>query len=1429
MTVAGGTCVFRFFICIEYSKKKMEKNKKYTLGLDIGTSSVGWAIVDESGKIPCFQGKNLWGVRLFDSANTAESRRLQRGARRRYLRRRRRLELLQSLFQDEISKIDKNFFEVKVEKETWLKDKPVEKNGENYANFENKSLAEVLKSMGKSSKEYKNIYFLQKDIIDKDEKIDLRLLYLAIYANVKYRGHFLSEFDFKSVAASVNLERDIAGFLNMDDHGDDLISLENICLILKSNKRLAEKKKKLAEIAGDDKVISEKLNLLAGSRVDISKIFIEGDYEGKKFSVDLSDEDPFKDYDISDEDMEILNIGYKVFLKLSLEKVLGEEENICSAQVNAYKEFNSDLKKFKRVVRNHLKNDKYKKIFGENGILDIYLRGKNWNSKNSGEVEKKSGERIKDQAYKELVKVLRDIKSDDEDVKALKEKEEAGVLFLKQRSKINRSIPHQLKAKDVYDMMKRQQQFYPFITEELIDKVVKLITYRIPYYIGPLIKGEGSPFGWATRDSDEKITPWNIDEVINKDKTAEDFINKLINKCTILYSAESSVDTKVLPAKSLSYQIYTVYNELNGIRLIDPDGKARLLTRDEREKIIEEGFKKNNELKLDKAKKILGKGEGVILKGAQDKDKFASSLSTYKFFKKFIDEPLNHVPEIDEIVRILTVFNEDEIINKRLSRIEIAKDRIKEIKKLKVSGWGRLCSYLLNDMKHQEKSILEYLKMGDDRRVINLQHLISTDKYSFKKQIDEINTKKNMEICYEDVEELAGSPALKRGVWQTIQIVDELINKFKINIKTIAIEFAGGDEKKKRSTSFEEKFKKISEHSLSHAKVGETIYKIDYTDKKQQLYLLQEGKCLYTGEPLDFTSITGKDYEIDHIRARSFTKDNSIDNLALVLVQCNQQKEDNNTPLEIIQESQRLKMIAWWRKLLEVGAISQIKFQRLTKEKFSDKELDRFLQRTLVETRQIGKHVKELLGNYFGDEIEIYNISAQFTDNFRKKLEIPKVRNLTQKHHCQDAYMLSVVTSYTLRRFGKDFFELGKENKKFFYIDAANKLTSRDRSNIIIASLISGGELTRNSEMTDPITYFKNEMDKDFLISYRLSYAGSMELWKETNFSKKDKKNKYEELTRKWKYAKDGFQAAYMLLVEYDKKKGKKYTRERRIIKVDHIIDKYYDKNPQKYNDIVNKLCDEKNLSVIRKIEIGQIIEEGGYRFLVKSDKEKSNFNEFSFSEKEIIAFHKLCNENIYEIDKSQINEFFEIIKSYVKRNFKWIFGEEKVANLEDKFNENIFGQKDKKFNDEYKRKLQNNYKKNDLGEYLGIDLKLTDAQLQMLNEPSGNNDEIINDLASIYSNGNPEIKAEVLRKIEDAVMYHRERIYKESISEFAKEVIQAISIGAGRSDKLSIGRLGAKIKMEARIVHQSVTGIEEEVTEALKDIPKKRILRDKP
>ena len=88
-------------------------SKKYYLGLDIGTNSVGWAVTDENYNLCKYAGKRMWGIRLFEGGETAEQRRISRSNRRRLSERNRELICYRSYLQKKLQKWTLHFYSIK--------------------------------------------------------------------------------------------------------------------------------------------------------------------------------------------------------------------------------------------------------------------------------------------------------------------------------------------------------------------------------------------------------------------------------------------------------------------------------------------------------------------------------------------------------------------------------------------------------------------------------------------------------------------------------------------------------------------------------------------------------------------------------------------------------------------------------------------------------------------------------------------------------------------------------------------------------------------------------------------------------------------------------------------------------------------------------------------------------------------------------------------------------------------------------------------------------------------------------------------------------------------------------------------------------------------------------------------------------------------
>ena len=122
----------------------MENTKKYNIGLDIGVGSVGWCVTDENSNMLKRNGKNMWGSRIFNEAEPAKNTRIFRSNRRRLGRRRERINILQSLIQDDMEKEFPNFFQLLKESSLDFEDKIESKNilGKKYNLFSDEQITD---------------------------------------------------------------------------------------------------------------------------------------------------------------------------------------------------------------------------------------------------------------------------------------------------------------------------------------------------------------------------------------------------------------------------------------------------------------------------------------------------------------------------------------------------------------------------------------------------------------------------------------------------------------------------------------------------------------------------------------------------------------------------------------------------------------------------------------------------------------------------------------------------------------------------------------------------------------------------------------------------------------------------------------------------------------------------------------------------------------------------------------------------------------------------------------------------------------------------------------------------------------------------------------------------------------------------------------
>lgn len=1000
-------------------------NKPYSIGLDIGTNSVGWAVITEDYKVPSKKirisgntdrktiKKNLLGTLLFDGGETAELTRLKRTNRRRYLRRSYRINQLQKIFFDEMQNVDADFFS-RLSESFYV---TIEKKYDRHTIFGNK------RDESQYHRDYQTIYHLRKELADKNKKADLRLIYLALAHIIKFRGHFLIEGDLDSKNTDVN-----ALFFKLVETYNSLFEEDKIeiqrfdATVILTEK--TTKSRRLENIIS--KIPNQKRHSLFGNLVSLSlgltpnfKANFELDEDAKLQILKDSYEDDLDNLlaQIGDEFADLFIAAKNLSDAILLADILtvsGENTKtpLSASMIKRFEEHKKDLKLLKKLVREQIPN-KYNDIF--------------FNKDNNGYAGYIDGSTNQENFYRYIKPILQKLKNSD----SLLEKLNRENFLKKLRTIDNVAIPHQIQLSELEAILETQGEYYSFLKENK-EKIIKLFTFTIPYFVGPLANGN-SRFAWIKRETTESITPWNFEEIVDLEETAELFIDKMTNFDVNL------PDKKVLPKNSLLLQMFNVYNELTKVRYKARGKKEQYLTKEEKEEIVDILFKKNKKVTLNDLKKHFENNhcyEDVEIRGIEES--FNASLSTYNDFcnifkdKNFLDN-LENEKILEDIIYILTVFKDERMISSKLSEFEtiIEKSVLDKLKKHPYKGWGRLSKELINGIKDKKsnKTILDFLK-DDEPYNRNFMQLINDSSLDFKNIINkrqEENLKK--ESLEENISNLAGSPAIKKGILQSIKLVNEIVRMIGYNPDNIVIEMARENQTTAQGIKNSQRRKKRIEKGLE--KLGSNLLSIHPVEnhnlqfEKLYLYYVQNGRDMYADEELDYNRLI--DYDIDHIIPQSFIKDNSLDNKVLTKKIYNDKKGNNVPSLDTVSNRKE-----YWKKLLKCGLISKTKYNNLVKAENGGLNANvqaKFIKRQLVETRQITKNVAQILDKQFNyklddnnkiiREVNIITLKSKIISDFRNEFGLYKLREVNDYHHAHDAYLNAVIGTTLLKKYPK--------------------------------------------------------------------------------------------------------------------------------------------------------------------------------------------------------------------------------------------------------------------------------------------------------------------------------------------------------------------------------------------------------------------------
>lgn len=420
-------------------------------------------------------------------------------------------------------------------------------------------------------------------------------------------------------------------------------------------------------------------------------------------------------------------------------------------------------------------------------------------------------------------------------------------------------------------------------------------------------------------------------------------------------------------------------------------------------------------------------------------------------------------------------------------------------------------------------------------------------------------------------------------------------------------------------------------------------------DDRLYLYLTQNGRCMYTGKPLDINLLSI--YHIDHIIPQSIIKDDSLTNRVLVTAKSNMDKSNS---LVCAREDIPQNAKVLWESLFRVKLISKKKYYNLLKTVFTESDYRGFINRQLVETRQISKYVMNLFKDYNYTN-HVVSVKAELSTLYRQANDLFKIRDLNDLHHAHDAYIACVV--------GRHIFD--RQNKYLWsqYLQESEDL----RFGFIIGGLLEDRQL---ADKVEKVLQYKNIFVTKKLEENSGESQGGF--WNSTIYSKDNNKqknkislnNKSVDTTKYGYYSAEN--KAYSVAVYY--KIGRKEYKK--IIGIPVQIACLIRDNKKDLTTYLKESLKSDDVKIVKnKIFNNQLYEQDSSKYLIASASEIHTADQLRIEKKYYRMLYRAANNKITEKDIPLLTEFYyyfteKIRDHYVK--YQGIY--KKLIDLKDNF-----------------------------------------------------------------------------------------------------------------------------------------------------------------
>lgn len=854
---------------------------------------------------------------------------------------------------------------------------------------------------------------------------------------------------------------------------------------------------------------------------------------------------------------------FSYFSILQAKKILEHAKSISKFKIILFKNHKRTVKLLKTLFKG---TDIYKKIFKKDGVYERFIgNGKGYKSG-----KKRPLKAYQDGFIKELNKILNEFFANDEikttflaeaESKGLEFKEFAEyllsenptfedvkkgyTLYTPTNFEYSREVMNQLHLAELRKILECSP-----LDADTKKNIETLLTFKAEYFLGPLSQNVPGKNQWIVKKpgfENEKITPFNLDQVVDKIKTNKEFISRMQRNCSYL------VDEKTMQQETILYQDYIFFNTVNKLCFGD---SLTPITQEDKAKLYQYLLENNaTQLTLKIIEKKLSKkvSKGIDLNA--DKPTLPLSLSAQRKFRAifslenqvpadyldsakvaFFDEVINNFSFADKnnieaklviIKELACAYNISEFkdieINKNVKLTQtltkenfvsgnVDVDALNKLMQVKSNKAGKLSRKFLSGigLANNEglwQPVISHLRESNQ----NLQELICTvieEKSVNLETIADENTKKELDLTDPNylnqyLAERFVPPLSRRPIIQANKLIDEIIEIMNGQKPShVTLEFTRTNDKRdknKRTTSRREQIKKQIESLKNYEFREKLIGELESNDKdpdlksdKLYLYFSQLGKDMYTGKAIDIRNL--EDYDIDHIFPQAKITDESIHNNKVLTSKDENRKKLDKYPLPLEIQS-RENVRKHWNYLKENKLITQEKYNRLTrKTELKPEEVAEFENRQKNILDWVNKELINFLKDYKFKDIKdfepVYSKSS-YVDEFRKTFDFLKFRNLNKLHHAHDAYLNDVLA------------KIFKSRHKYY--EDGNVEFKDKKPTTILERAIPKKTLKVNGKEVKFIDYFENIFNSDDQLMTKMTkIKNTGAFWDETIYGKNE-------------------------------------------------------------------------------------------------------------------------------------------------------------------------------------------------------------------------------------------------------------------------------------------------------------------------------------